>query len=489
MAHVLEQKKPGIPGAIKDLPGPRAWPMVGNARQIDRPRMHEQLEAWAKEFGEAYTFSIFSRRFLVLSNPEAVASVLRDRPDGFRRTSRLESVSSGMGFLGLFSANGETWKRQRPMVLSGLDPSHIRAFFPTLIQVTERLAQRWAKAADQRMPIDLQGDLMRYTVDVTVALAFGEDINTLESKEEQLIQTHLNQVLPALFKRLFAPFEHWKYIKLREDRELDKHLRALHLAVDGFMAKTRNKLHEQPGLRERPVNLIQAMMAARDREGSGITDQDVSGNVLTMLLAGEDTTAHTLAWLIWLLHKNPLARQQAAREVDTVLAGGSCPTGVEQTSRLEMVEACANEAMRLKPVAPFIINQALRDCTVAGVRLSAGSLVVCLMRPGGLDALNFPNPQDFHPARWLGGTDAAAHSLSSAKRVVMPFGAGQRICPGRYLALTEIKMAAAMLLSNFEIESVATPDGADPQEQISLTMSPTPLLMHLRRRIPASRNH
>ena len=484
---LIEETAPAVASASKqiaDLPGPRGWPVLGNSLQLDRQRMHAQLEGWARDHGEAFTFSILSRRFLVLSNPETVATVLRDRPDGFRRTTRLEETSREFGFLGLFSANGETWKRQRPMVLAGLDPTHIKAFFPTLIQVTGRFERRWRKAAHSGAAIDLQADLMRYTVDVTAALAFGEDINTIEAEGEQVIQSHLNHVLPALFKRIFAPFPVWKYVRTREDKALQGHLEALQQAVRGFIQRTARQLEQQPGLRQRPVNLIQAMMAARDREGSGITDADVAGNVLTMLLAGEDTTANTLAWLIWLLHRNPKTLRLASEEARTVLGGATCPGGVDDLGRLDYIEACAYEAMRLKPVAPLIVSEALKDCVVAGIEVPAGSLVMCLMRPGGLDPANFPQPMEFDPGRWINGDGAAAHSLSSSKRVVMPFGAGPRICPGRYLALAEIKMVMAMLLANFDIAEVSTPDGSDPQERISLTMYPVGLSMRLKPSAP-----
>lgn len=482
MALIERTAPPLAPRRIENLPGPRALPLLGNSLQLDTARMHATLEGWAREHGDAYTFSILSRRFLVLSNPEIVAAMLRDRPDGFRRSSRLEQISREFGFLGLFSANGETWKRQRPMVLAGLDPAHIKAFFPTLIQVTERFAGRWARAAASGEAIDLQADLMRYTVDVTAALAFGEDINTIEARDgqEQVLQSHLNQVLPTLFKRLFAPFPLWKYFPTRGDKALAGHLQAIHEAVGGFIAKSARKLEARPELRERPANLIQAMLAARDRDGSGITDADVSGNVLTMLLAGEDTTANTLAWLIWLLHRNPAALQRATAEARAVLGGALCPRSVDDLGRLDFIEACANEAMRLKPVAPLIGNEALKDCVVAGIEVPARTLVFCLMRPGGLDPRNFAEPLHFDPERWISGSGAAAHSPSSPKRVVMPFGAGPRMCPGRYLALAEIKMVMAMLLANFDIADVSTPDGAEPQERISFTMYPVGLGMRLK---------
>jgi cytochrome P450 len=474
---------PGAPLAtrkIADLPSPRGLPILGNALQMDRHRMHAGLEAWAARHGEVYSFSLMGRRIVVMSNPEVVAGVLRDRPDGFRRTSKLAQISGEFGFLGLFSASGETWKRQRPMVLAGLDPTHIKAFFPTLIQVTERFARHWAKAAREDAAIDLQADLMRYTVDVTAALAFGEDINTIESPGDQVIQQHLNHILPALFKRLFAPFPLWKYFPDKEDRAMPGHLAALHTAVRGFIARAASQLDEQPALREQPVNLIQAMLAARDREGSGITEADVAGNVLTMLLAGEDTTANTLAWLIWLLRRNPDALRLASEEAKAVVGAGTCPHGIEDLGRLDFIEACAHEAMRLKPVAPLIGCEALKDCVVAGVEVPAGTFVICLMRLGGLDARNFAEPMAFDPGRWISGEGAAAHSLTSSKRVVMPFGAGPRICPGRYLALAEIKMVMAMLLANFEIAEVSTPDGKDPEEKMALTMFPVGLSMRLR---------
>jgi cytochrome P450 len=243
-------------------------------------------------------------------------------------------------------------------------------------------------------------------------------------------------------------------------------------------------LDAEPPLRTSPENLIQALVAARDRQGSGVTDDDVKGNVLTMLLAGEDTTANTLAWMVWLLHGNPPAAAKARAEVDAVLSGAAGVQDVAQLARLDVVEACANETMRLKPVAPFIINQAQQDVLVGDVAVPAGAMVICLMRPAGLDDANFAAPQAFDPGRWL-GEQGAAQAMASARRTTMPFGAGPRMCPGRYLALAEIKLVAAMLLANFDIESVAPEGGGEPREVVSIVMAPVGLRMRLRRRSTA----
>jgi cytochrome P450 len=469
---------PGGTRRLRDLPGPRGLPILGNLLQVDAARLHLTAEAWSRAYGEYFRFRIAEREFLVIANPAAIASVLRDRPDGFRRTPRFEATAKELGFGGVLSSNGADWRRQRPMVMAGFDPAHIKSYFPGLVRVTQRFAGRWQRAAAAGSTIDLQADLMRYTVDVTAGLAFGADINTLES-EQEVIQSHLDKVLPALFKRLMAPIQYWHWIKLPADRRLEGHIEALRRAVDGFIAAARGRMQREASLHARPTNLIEAMIAARDTPGSGLSDTDVAENVLTMLLAGEDTTANTLAWMIYLLSRNPRALGRARDEVRSVLGTERLPVHYEAVSALPFVEACANETMRLRPVVPVIISQAARDTVVAGIEIPAGCLVMCLMRPGATDERHFARAQEFDPSRWL-ADGGPARAAASAKRVAMPFGAGPRLCPGRYLAMLEMKMVMAMLLGGFEIEAVTTPDGGDPREHLALTMSPVGLRMRLR---------
>lgn len=477
-------RRPDLPASatatrrIRDLPGPPGLPLVGNLFQLDIATLHRTVEKWHRQYGDYYRFRNTRNEMMVVADPETIGTLLRDRPDGFQRTSRMSKIADSMGFHGVFSANGARWRRQRPMVMAGLDPAHVKSYFPALVRVTERFARRWQRAADASATIELQTDLMRYTVDVTAGLAFGADINTIES-DEDVIQQHLDKVLPALFSRLMAPFEYWRYLKLPRDRALSRHLEALQGAVNGFIATARQRMQEEPARRAAPTNLIEAMIAARDTEGSGVDDGDVAGNVLTMLLAGEDTTANTLAWMIWLLGRNPAALERARAEVLSVLGNERLPSRYEQLGALPYVEACANETMRLKPVAPILILEAIRDTVVAGIEVPARQLIMCLMRPPAIDEKYFPDPQSFEPARWL---ESGARSASSAKRLAMPFGAGPRLCPGRYLAMLEMKMVMAMLLAEFELDAVGTADGAEPRERMAFTMQPVGLRMQLSRR-------
>jgi len=325
-------------------------------------------------------------------------------------------------------------------VLSSLDPRHIRDFFPMLVEVTQRLQVRWARAAALDTPIDLQADLMRYTVDVTTGLAFGENINSLEAVGEEGIQKHLNAVLPALFGRILSPVRLPSFLDPAA-RRLVVHIEALRVAVAGYVQRTQRQLQQEPALRAEPRNLIQAMVAAREEPGSGLTDEDVAGNVLTMLLAGEDTTANSLAWLVWLLARNPREMAAARAEVARVLGASGRVSDPSQLAQLEHVEACIHEALRLKPVAPIILAEALQEVRVADVTVPRRGVVICVMRPASMSEQHFLNPSEFDPARWRDG-DAHA-SPASARRVSIPFGAGPRMCPGRYLAMAEMKMAMA----------------------------------------------
>nr|WP_316641901.1 cytochrome P450 [uncultured Roseateles sp.] len=463
-----------------DLPGPRGLPFFGNALQVETPRFHQQLEAWAREFGPFFKLQLMKRQVMVVGDHEAVATVLRDRPDGFRRTTRLQEIWTEMGLpVGVFGAHGEVWKRQRRMVMAGFDPAHVKRYLPAMQRVGEQLVARWNRAADAGAAIDLQADLMRFTVDTIAGLAFGAEVNTLES-DEDVIQRHLDKLFPALFKRIFSPVPTWRIVRSPADRRLDRSIVEINAAVAGFISQARMRLQADPGLRERPNNLLEAMLVAADQEGSGIDDDQVAGNVLTMLLAGEDTTANTLAWMIHLLWQHPEALARATEEVRRV-GGDSLRPSQEQLAQLDYLEACAHETMRLKPVAPMLPLQSLHEVQIGDVSVPAHTVVISLLRRDSVSDTHLPRAAAFEPERWLGEGGPGAMA-SSAKRLSMPFGAGPRICPGRYLALLEMKMVMFCLLSRFEIAGVDTADGQPPAEHLALTMAPLGLRMRLRRR-------
>ena len=155
-----------------------------------------------------------------------------------------------------------------------------------------------AGRAPPARPIDLQADLMRFTVDAISGLAFGADVNTLES-DDDIIQRHLDKIFPALFRRLLRAVAD---LALVEDPRRPRARRERRRGQCGDRRlRRRGPRRASPPTRRAataPANLLEAMIVAADDPGSGITDGEVAGNVMTMLLAGEDTTANTLAWMI-----------------------------------------------------------------------------------------------------------------------------------------------------------------------------------------------
>ncbi len=481
--ETLEAPVPARPATLReiaDLPGPPTIPVLGSLHKVRPAIIHQQLEGWSRAYGPYYRLKLAKRNLLVVSDHEVIASMLRDRPDGFRRSDRLEHIGAEMGLLpGVFGSEGESWRRQRRMVMAGFDPAHVKAYFPLMARVARRLEGRWRKAAASGAAIDLQSDLMRYTVDTIAGLAFGAEVNTLESGAD-VIQQHLDRIFPALFKRILAPFAYWRLVKLPSDRALDRSIAEVKAAIAGFIAAARARLAADPARRANPPNLLEAMIVASDAPDSGLTDREVGGNVMTMLLAGEDTTANTLAWMIYLLSRHPEALAKARSEVRAHVPD-TANFSHQQMGALDYLEACAHETMRLKPVAPFNSLVALRDTVVGGVRVPRGTPIFCLLRHDSVDERLVPQASSFLPERWL-GDGGPAQAANSAKRISMPFGAGPRVCPGRYLAMLEIKMAMAVLLGQFDIASVETPDGGEARETMAFTMYPDGLSMRLRAR-------
>ena len=464
------------PRALKDLPGPRPWPVLGNLPQLDLPRMHEKLEGWAERYGPIYRLTLGGKPIVVLADGPLIAGILRDRPDGWRRIGVIGSVINEMGGDGVFTAEGDDWRRQRRLVMSAFDPGHLARFFPSLVRVTERFDRRLAEAAKSGEAIDLQAQLMRYTVDVTAGLAFGSDVNTIEGGSD-VLQEHLDKVFPMIYRRINMPFPYWRHLRLPIDRAFDRHLAEVHKAVHRFIAEARQRMAGEPERAARPPNLLEALLAARDADGSALSEAQIAGNVLTVLLGGEDTTANTLGWALFLLHRDRAAWDKLVAEVDATVGEERVLREFDRTRGLDWLEACLHEAMRLRPVAPLIFVETQRETTLAGMPLRKGAIVFCVMRKPALDTATLgSDAAEFRPARWLDGGSEGTRALN---RAAMPFGAGPRLCPGRYLALVEMKMVLSLIARNYRLVDVGTASGEPPAERLAFAMFPVGLRMQL----------
>ena len=463
--------------SVKDLPGPRGLPFVGSLLDIDFASFHQRLERWCDEFGQIYRFRIGPRSIVVLAEPEALKRMYRERPDLFRRTRRLADAIAEMHFNGVFSAEGDNWRRQRKIVAMALNTAHLKPFFPKMMVTTERLRARWEQAAASGAAVDLCRDLMRYTVDVTTQLAFGIDVNTLET-DGPVIQQKLDKVFPILNWRINAPFPYWRYLRLPKDRALDRALADIRTQVDAMIEDVRKRMQADRSLYEHPTNFLEAIIAAKEAEDIEFSDEDIFGNVCTLLLAGEDTTANTIAWALNYFIEYPQHFARARAEVDALLGPYTALQTIEQTAQLPFIEAFYNETMRLKPVAPINAMEPLDDIEMLGYEIKRGTIIMMLTRQVAMDNARFGHGAEFDPERWL--KSEAERGCPHDTSAFVPFGTGPRFCPGRNLALLEIRTVLAMLCRNFDLELVDAT--RQVSERLAFTMMPNNLVVRLRRR-------
>lgn len=457
---------------LADLGGPKGVPLLGNAPQIETSRLHLIVEAWAKLHGPMYRLRVGPAQVLVVSDPLVVHQMLRDRPDAIRRSSRMARVLTELGVVGVFTAEGEEWRRQRRLAMRALTPEVIRRFFPTMQSMTRRLLHRWQAALARDQPIDIQRDLKAYALDLTIGLAMGQDINALEDTGSPL-QRDIESMFVRASLRLTAPLPYWRLFKLPGDRAADAAADRIGKSVGGFVEQAREALEKDPQRRLTPANLMEALVAARDEPGSGFDDEDVIGNAVTIVLAGEDTTANTTAWLLDSVCRQEGISTRLAEEARAVVGHEAVLPDFDALNQLPYTDAAIQEALRLKPAFPLLTLESNCDQNIGGVQVPAGTLILAVLRQ--------VEPESrFDPDRWLVSQGSEAQTGDVQMHKLLAFGAGPRLCPGRFLALAEIKMVMSMVAANFDVSLDET---APPVDEIfSLSMMPNALPLRLRPR-------
>jgi cytochrome P450 len=402
---------------------------------------------------------------------DVIHAMLRDRPDGYRRLHAIESVIGELGITGVFSTEGDTWRRLRRLTMQGLNANYLRQYFGTVARVTDRLRQRWIRAAASGSDIDVQRDMMRYTVDVTAGLSLGYDLNTLEEDTDPL-QARLRQFFPMVNRRINAPFPYWRYVKLPADRRVDRALREIDTAVREIIQAARGRF---TGADRPPADLLEAMLVPQEHIAP-FTDAEIMGNVITMLLAGQETTASTMSWIVHCVTEHPEVQRRMRAEADAVLGTGTTVEDVDTAGRLPYVEAVVKETMRVRPIAPVLFLEPNKDTVIGGVTVRRGTPVFLVTMYYARRDSHFAHSAVFDPDRWL-RQGAAAPEDGHDTRAFLPFGAGPRFCPGHNLAMLEATTVLAMAVRNFEI---VRPAGAPPtRERFAFTLQPVDLTVRL----------
>jgi cytochrome P450 len=462
---------------IADLPGPKPLPIVGNLLQLGGRQIHLTFEKWIRKYGSAFRFSVLGTPVLVISDHAVVTRILRDRPSAFRRSTGGVNIMKELRIAGVFTAEGDDWRNQRKLVMRSLNAEVVRNYFPNMVRLTERMLVRWKTALQNGQQVDLHRDLKAMALDTIVGIAMGYDLDALNNDGNQL-QTDIDNIFQALGRRSAALFPFWRYFRLPVERAADESAAAIEKRVSEFIQKTRERMAQEPHLRLKPSNMLEAMIAACDDADSNFTDQELIGNAITSVVGGEDTTANSIAWMINQLAQNPEAAAKLTAEVDAVLGDDPLVDDWEKMSHFPYLEATHNESQRLRSVAPANAVISNADCVVDDILVPKDTTIILSSIGAGLDESHFPQRDSFLPERWI--FDEKPDEADDPMRKLFPFGGGARLCPGRFLALTEIKIVVSMLMRNFELE----PDrDAPPIKQIMnffMVPSSVPVRLKLR---------
>lgn len=439
---------------LRPMPGPPGHPVLGHAGHIRDHAIHDQLLAWREQYGPIYRCRIFHKPAVVVADPPLVRQVLRARPKTFRRLGTVEPVLDELGVNGVFSAEGDDWRRQRRLVMSAFGRSKLSNMQAMITMVTERLLGRLEQQVGR--PFDIYPDLMRFTADVTTLVAFGYDLDSVRTPAP--VQDAVTYSFSEVMRRLYLPVPYWRVFKLPRDRKLDEAIELLRTVVEEIIREG------EPHGRD---NLLRRMQQAlrEERSRRGLSEHELFSNVMTLLFAGEDTTANTLGWMVHLLAGHPLVQQRMRQQVDEVLDDAMVVAEPEDAAALRAIEAAFVETLRLRPVVPVMLLQTREPVTLAGYDVPAGVPVFTLLACRARDTGDVDDPDVFRPDRWESKID-----LSCPAEGLHPFGGGPRVCPGRGLALLEVQTLIGSLLRRFELHPV--PGARAPRTIPSFTWGP-----------------
>lgn len=457
---------------IKDLPTPKGQFILGHLNQFKADNKHQVLERWVEECGELFKINFAGKEFIVSANHDMNSQILKLRPEKFRRFYKLNEIMEEMGITGVFNVEGDTWKRHRKPSSEALNLRKVNGFYPIIANKTNLLLEKWSKLAAKKQNIDVQHELMKYTVDITTAIAFGYELNTINDESDSL-QQHLERIFPMINERITAPLPLWRYYKKNKDKELDASLAALEKIIISFIQKAKDRLTTNPELREKPSNFLEALLVEKEKS-THFSDKEIYGNVFTILLAGEDTTSNSISWAFYYLAQNPEMVKKIREEAIEVYGNNRLPENHQHLNKLKYTNAVIQETLRLKPVTPNLYMQANEELIINNFLIPKDTTIMLQNKVAQTLEEHFYQPDTFLPERWL-ASNKCPISANHAPEVVKTFGAGARFCPGKNLAMHEMLTAISSLCKEFDFSLAVDKDQVS--EKFSFTMYPENLFL------------
>jgi cytochrome P450 len=401
----------------------------------------------ALQFGDVAAFKIGPRRGYLLTNPDDVRHVLQDNARNYHKSPLYDKLRMFLGN-GLLTSEDDFWLRQRRIAQPAFHRQRLTGIADTIAALARDAATRWQPLASAGRSVDVEDEMMRLTRTVVLRTLLGADLGPFTSTIDAA-WTIVNQHVGESFWSLG-----FDWLPTEKKRRFEAARSVLRGAVAHVVAERRRTATDTD-------DLLSMLMSARDEDtGEGMTDEQLRVEVLTFLLAGQETTSLALTWTWYLLGQHPEVRQKLEDEIDGVLGGR--PPEYQDLATLPYLRMVLDESMRLYPPAWGISRQAMAEDRVGGYVLPRGWLAFVIPYVLHRIPAFWPEPERFDPERFLPEPSAVR-----PKFAYIPFGAGPRQCIGNQFALIEAQLIIATFAQQYRLH-VAPGYSADPWPLITL---------------------
>lgn len=411
------------------IPTVGGLPVVGSALEVGSDPF-AFMEGAGVEYGPVFRVSIPGLSFVCYADADLVERALATEHDRYRKDDReLDLLGEFLGD-GVLTARGERWEQGRRRVQPAFTPGRISGYAEEMIVEAERLVGEW----EDGEVIDAHGAATDLTLSIIVSTMFG-----LDSVEEADAIAGSVDAITDRFAPSAVPVEIPLWVPTPANRRYRRAASDLEDVIDRLIAR------REPGDGDLCATLLSAM------ETGEIDEEAVRDQLLTVLVAGHETTAVALTYTLASLATHPAEYDRVAGEVRS---GGELST----TTEFPRTDAAVREALRLYPPSYMLFRRTTEPDTVAGHRIPADTRVVCPQWAIHRDPRYYDEPTAFRPDRWSADRDRPDYAY-------FPFGGGSRACLGRRFALLELRLAVAAILRAVDLEPT-------PETEIS----PTPAL-------------
>jgi cytochrome P450 len=384
----------------------------------------------AREFGDIAHYQVGPLHVYQLSHPDFAKQILVEEPEKFYKARLIKQAFGAFAGQGLLTSDGVMWKQQRKLIQPAFHHAQLMTYGALMVGHTLRIIDSLEDGA----VVEIHEVMPRLTLAIVIQTLFGADVTREATDVGRLMVAVLDAANDRLNRILRLP----SWVPTRRNLREKRALARLDELFDSFIAA-----HRAAG--EKSADLLSTLLAATD-EDSGIrmSDRQLHEEMMTLFLAGHETTAMALTWTWYLLSQHPEVEERLVREVSRVL-GGRAPT-VADLPELPYTEMVVREAMRLFPPAASFAREPIEDVHIGGYKVPKGSLVTVNTYALHHDPRFFDEPERFNPERFSAGWEERI-----PRYAFLPFGGGPRVCIGNGFAMMEARLILATIVQRCQL--------------------------------------